>query len=360
MPLFNPYPYATTGALAAVTDRDVVIHFGDGRDGSATVSSATDTVGTWLTSGVLQRDVYLTTLVMAATGTIKMNGFRVYCSVELDLTNASAGCFYTTTPAAAGAGAAAGTAGATLASTLNVTTAYMPITSLLGGGGGTTTGGQGPGLSTTLYMGGQGGTGGAGGDGTSGAGGDSRTPAAHPRIPIVYAGPIPGRTAFSTMRPSHPGGGGGGGGGDGTSGGGGGAGGIGGESILVSARTVTLGASTAAGLFVAPGGAGGAGGSPAAGDRGSGGGGGGGSGGLVWLTYESVTGTTRTNAFTVVGGAGAVAGTPSGTGTAGDDGTGGSGGTVILGDTSTGICTTYTETTAAAGTVGGYTTVSLG
>ena len=135
MPLFNPYPYATTGALDAVTDREVVVHFGDGRDGSATVSSATDTVGTWLTSGVLQRDVYLTTLVMAATGTIKMNGFRVYCSVELDLTEADAGCFYTYTPAAAGSGAAGGTGGTALASTTSPSAVVLAATSQAGGAG---------------------------------------------------------------------------------------------------------------------------------------------------------------------------------------------------------------------------------
>lgn len=33
MPLFNPLPYATVSQVTDVTDREVVVHFGDGRAG---------------------------------------------------------------------------------------------------------------------------------------------------------------------------------------------------------------------------------------------------------------------------------------------------------------------------------------
>lgn len=314
--------------------------FGDGSDGASSPSSGTTT---------LTRDMYYTTLTPSGTAKFVMAGFRIFCSVGLDISNAPADCFSASGPAGTSSG---GTGGGGVGST--------PTAASVGGGGGGPSaggaGGTGAGAQSTAVSnvavsnGGGSGASGSGGDGASGAGGAGRSGATITAA-LVIRRPVADLLRGATLILGGAGAAGGcGGGGDGTAGGGGGGGGCGGGIVAIFAKVVTRGASTAVGAISAKGGNGGNGGAPAAGNRGGGGGGGGAGGGWIFLVYGKLSGSSATNALDASGGNGGTGGNATGTGKGGIGGTGGSGGRITLVSVSTGAAT---DSFGSAGGAGG-------
>lgn len=308
--------------------------FGDGSDGDVTVS----------TTSSISRDMYYRNLTLNGTAYLQTNGYRIFVSEILDLSNAPTGAiaFDSTrgnnasgttggTGAAAVAGVTVGGKGAGGAGANGGTAA---------GASGTAAANQNPANGGAGAVGGASGTGSGGGAGTGGAGGTISNSLSIRRWTAELI------RGVSLIAAGSGGGGGAGGAGDGTAGGGGGGGASSGGCVFVSARIIKRGGSTAAGAIRAIGYLGGNGASPAAGNRGGGGGGGGSGGGWVFVAYLHLTGTAATNALDASGGAGGNGATGTGTGTAGSGGTGGAGGRITKVDLST---NTVSDTTGSAG-----------
>jgi hypothetical protein len=311
-------------------------YFGDGSDGSSTISTNAMTVGTWLSSGVLQRDVYLTNLTINGTGKIQTNGYRIFVNGTLDLTTAPAGAIVCNGGAGgngiAGAPTTPGIAGTSISSQ--------------------TIGGGSVGQAGTVAAQGTAGAAGMNG-GASGAGGTSRS----------FAGGAAATVSFTDIRfPSveflrgsalimgGAGGGSGAGGATTTGAKGGGGGGSGGGAgfVAVFAFTISRGASTAVGCITATGGVGGNGADASGAGADGGGGGGGGGGGWIYVLCVQLTGSAAANALSCAGGAGGTGGNGFTTGVGANAGNGGAGGnaTVIV------LGTSVTKTTGSAGGTG--------
>ena len=318
--------------------------FGDGSDGSVTISSGTTT---------LTRDMFYANLTINGTGILNTAGFKVYIGGTLDISAAAAGSIINN-GGAGGAGATAGTIGAAGAAPgLGTTLATGTINAAGAGGVAAGTAAASAGAILGVIGGGHG-IGGAGGLGSSGAGG-AGSPASNVTaigasfrryiadFVRINAGAI---GLWSTSRTGA----GGGGGGDATAGaGGGGCGGQGG-AIVIFARFISRGTNVAVGIIRALGGAAGAGGSATAGNRGGGGGGSGGPGGFVYLCYNQLTGSTITNAIDVTGGNGGTGGNGFGTGIGGGGGGSGGGGRVVLVELDAGTGSELAPSNGAAGT----------
>jgi uncharacterized protein YceK len=261
--------------------------FGDGSDGTVTISGTT----------TLTRDMYYDTLTVQNGGTLKTAGYRCFaktlCQVD---TGGIISCD----------GGAAGLAGSNGAAAPAGT---LPGSTAGAFGGNPNAGSNASG--TTNSFGGAGGNGGAGGTGAAGTAGGATAPSGgnntQPRyVPfsitaaLLVAG---GGTTHSTQM-VQGGAGGGGGGGDGTNQGG--AGGGGGGVLVLAAKTLTINGTIRAN--------GGNGGNSTTGNTAGGGGGG---GGALLVTYNTKTGS---GALQANGGTG---GTKTGTGVAGVNGSAG-------------------------------------
>jgi hypothetical protein len=302
---------------------DPALYFGDGSDGTQTITTATTTITGLMSSGQLTRDAYFDDLTISGSGSINVGSFRVFVKGTLDITAAGAGAFTTSTlNGTNGSGGGPGASGGSVAA--------ATIAGVQAGGAGAT-GGTGAGAQAaspnTGNLGGRCGASGAGGTGSGGAGGANRTSATIAQLvrwKRFHTDPIRGVTL---MQGGASGPGGGSGGGDGTSNGrGSGAGGSGGGCIWISANTINRGGSTAAACFRANGGAGGNGALSATGNVGGGGGGGGAGGGVIHIYYATLSGSTATNALTANGGDGGNGSDGAGTGLGGSGGSGGYGG----------------------------------
>ena len=275
-----------SGAPAADQGR-AFSSYGDGSDGSVTISSGTT---------YLARDSFYASLTINGTGQIRPNGYRLFVRDVLDLSNAPASAI-----TANGSDGSLQTAGSQLASS----TCGGGSAGSAGAAGGTTNGGNATASSSSSNSGGgkgsQGIVGGGGGSGTGGSGvavGTFIAVSSVPRTP---------QEIFLTLRTllingGGGGSGGGGGGGDGTAGGNGGGGGGGSGVLDIRSRIVKRGASTPVGCISANGGLGAAGISAVAGVRGGGGGGGGGGAGVIRLMFDSLQGTAAINMLTANGG----------------------------------------------------------
>jgi hypothetical protein len=327
--------------------------FGDGGDGNVTISSGTTT---------LTRNMYYQNLTISGTGQINVNGFMIYVSDMLDITNAPANAI-TSIPINGNAGVPAGTGGAA--------TTYPTAPATLGwgspggaGASGTINGGVAAGNVSAGYcnnggwMSGTGGTGGHGSAGTTyngGAGGaltgffttdfaskhkDSLTLG----VNLILGGVGGGGGGSAGANPS-------------VKGGAGGGGGAGGNVLAIIARIINRGPSTAAGAISAKGGTGGAGAQPTGtGNVGGGGGGAGGAGGWIYLAFQILQGSTATNCLDTSGGTGGVGGNAAATGSTGPNtggfgGQGGGGGAMTLVNMGASTVATYQGNTA--GSTGG-------
>lgn len=316
--------------------------FGDGSDGTVTISAGTTT---------LTRDIYYAGLTINGTGTLRPVGFRIFGTGTLDLTAAPSAAIALNS-AGAGNGGNSGTAG---------TAGTSPAGATLGGGvvgqaGGTGTIGAGAQGGATLNAntcnGGAGGDGAAGGSGSAGAnaGGNLRGAGTSSNaIPMRRFEPNMIRGA-TLIQGSAPGGAGGSGGGDGVVSGGGGGGGAGGTGVIwISFNIISRGASTTANAIQTDGGQGGNGGSPASGNAGGGGAGGAAGGGHVIINYGSLSGSSATNAISASGGNGGNGGNGQGTGLGGNGGASGAGGRITLINLTTGVVSDSTGSASVAG-----------
>lgn len=340
---------ATTTAVNGVFDAQ---WFGDGHDGDLTISAGTTT---------LVRDAYYHNLTLSGSGVLVTDGYRVFVSGTLDISaaptaaiqnNGAKGANSTFSGGAAkGASAGVGTIGA--ASDLGGTGAGGTI------GAGAVAANV---VAQTIRNGGAPAAGGKGGSNGATAGGASRAanapslpigPLRHLAVDLSYgSGNLIGGGA------NGPGGSSGAGDGGTSTGGGGGGAGAGGGVVLVSARTINRGGSTAVGAIQALGGQGGNGAGGVGTNRGGGGGGSGAGGGWLRLIYRTLTGSTATNALSASGGAGGTGGNGTGTGAGGDSGGGGAGGRIDVFDLGAGTVSILdtvaaTAPTAAVGTTGG-------
>jgi hypothetical protein len=288
--------------------------YGDGSDSTVTFDGSAAVTGTSRSGNTytVTRDVFYSTVTVNSGIDVITNGFRFFVSTLLT----NNGTIHWDGKAGVGS-----TAGGNLSSTVASTLTGNNSVGLGGGTGGAAATGS-PGNSATAHS--LGGNGGAGGTGTNagGGGGTSTAPIAQvsmPRyLPLSVQGFfldgtqfISGGTPFLFI---NGGSGGGGGGAAAASTGGGGGG--GGGPLILSANSITMGASA---LISAVGGAGGNGAGVTAG------GGGGGGGGAVLLTYHTLNDTSsRITVTHCVGGGGG--GTPTGVGASG---TPGSNGTLI-------------------------------
>lgn len=311
---WNSLAYAgSTGGTQTTPFRS----FGDGSDGSVTISSGTTN---------LSRDMFYNNLTMSGTGTLNTNGYRVFIKNILDIQNAQAGAIQWN--GNNGGNASGATAGAAPSTQTGATLGDIMIGGT-GAAGTTGTGVNGTAGPLVTGNGGLGGGGGRGGNGASGAGSAAtgqRTPSNINFVRIF-------RTNFLYNATLVSGGAGGAegsaGSGDGTnSGGGSGSGGNAGGVVAIFANIVVKGASTPAGVIQAKGGSGGNGGNPSTGNCGGGGGAGGGGGGWIYFCYNYKFGPAISNMFDASGGVGGAAGTGTGTGTGGTGGDTGTGGRI--------------------------------
>lgn len=352
----------TTGAVAAtdtilqaidkLSGNEALPFFGDGSDGTVTLSAGVTT---------LTQDMYYQNLTINGTGSINTAGYRIFVAGTLDLSAAPAGAI--TFPGLAGGSSATTGAGAAPA-LISAQTVGIGTRGPAGKAGGTAAGSNGTtGVNVTQGNGGGSpatGSSGNGGAGSGGAGGTGGTAGSITQtLPIRrFAYELNLGTAQLQGGSSGPSGGSG--GGDGGSGGGSGAGGSGGNVIYIAANTLNRGASTAASAISAVGGTGGSGGTPTTGNRGGGGGGSAGGGGWIYFVYRRLTGSTATNLFDVSGGTGGNGGNGTGTGIGGAGGGGGSGGSITLFNMGTGTGTNIIGAAGSAGTAGSGTTGGTG
>jgi hypothetical protein len=308
--------------------------FGDGSDGTVTISSGTTT---------LTRDMYYQNLTISGTSQLVTGGFRVFVRGTLDLSAAPAGAIQRN-GVAGGAGATAGTIGS-IGNTVTAASLGGAAAGGAAGAGGTAAGSGSTAPSTQVSNGGLSGASGAGGTGSGGAGGAGQAAAAQTAMSIRrHAFEL--QSGVTLLSGGMAGAGGGGGGGDGTAGAGGGGASSGGGVVWIAAATINRGGSTATGAIQANAGAAGAGGAATAGNRGGGGGAAGAGGGWIFLIYAALTGSTATGAVAANGSAGGAGGAGFGTGTAGGGGGGGSGGRITVFDLAG---NTITETLGSAG-----------
>lgn len=294
--------------------------FGDGSDGTVTISSGTTT---------LTRDMYYNNLTMSGSGILITSGFKVFVKTLLDLKNAAAGAIQWN--GNNGGNASAATGGSAPAAQTGGTIGDIAT----GGAGTTATTANGTGGSGGVFAGTNGGVsgaGGGGGTGTSGGGGGggaARTPAINNVFLSYRTNFLNGITLISG---GAGGSGGGAGAGDGTNnGGGGGAGGSGGGLVAIYANAIVKSSSTPKGVIQANGGNGGTGGNTSAGVTGGGGGGSGGGGGWVYIVYNNLYGPSISQAVQANGGNGAKGGDGTGSGaTGGSGGNAGSGGRINI------------------------------
>lgn len=316
--------------------------FGDGRDGTAIISSGTTT---------LARDMYYTNLSISGTGRIDPNGFRIFVSGQLSLTSAAEGAISYITgnggsaTTNASTGSVAGTAGAGGTST---TSYYGRSTSGTAGGTGlndpvgtiaTTVTANSP----IFIEGWIASVGGPAAAGTSGTVNQtlqtaSTTAIGWGRAFVDLSAPYISGTFYCAA-------GGNGGNGSGTqngfAGGGGGGGGAGNIGCFIYANEVVVGSSTADSVIKFVGGTGGNGGTRDITDGSAkGGGGGGGQGGFVYIVYNKVTGSMTSGRFLVN-----ASGGNGGTGAKG--GQGGASGPVSMYKLSTGTRSNYSATAGA-------------
>jgi hypothetical protein len=338
----------------AASSPSLQTYFGDGSDGSLTVTTSSTTSGP-LVSGALTRDAYFDNLTISGSGQIFTNGWRIYVRGTLDITNA--GTFAINYTGFNGVDALTNTGGSAPVAQGNAGFVAGNYQGKAGTNG--TTGAGSAGVSGTGPIAGNSGGAGLGGPGGSGAAGSGGSAGTAP--------PSPGRAiirkqtdlllAISSIGPlalagGAVGGSGASGAGNGSSGAGGGGGGSGnsGGVVYIAANEIDRGASTAAGAINARGGSGGDGGNIAGSNCGGGGGGGGSGGGYVYLYYASLAGSTATNAIIVSGGDGGDGGNGVGTGTGGTGGSGGGGGCILILDLSTGSATSVEGTAGSVGT----------
>lgn len=311
--------------------------FGAGTDGAATITANNTTTGTWLSSGVLQRDVFLTNLTISGSGAIKGGGYRIFVSGILDLTGASAAAIQVN-GGNGGNGGASITAGAAGALGGAVNNIPGGLAGKIGGVGATGAGVEGAAAgANNAGQGGQGGPGAKGGTGSSAAGGALRANLADTYMNFARFGIdlIAGVTQYGAGG-GAPGGSGG--GGDSTVAGGGGGGGGGGAGCLWIAANFIKTSGAAAGSIQATGGNGGTGGTPVSGTAGGGSGGPGGGGGWIYLIYGTKLDAAATNVLDASGGTGGAGGNGTNSGVSGGGGAGGgAGGTITLFDMTNGV-----------------------
>ena len=359
--------------------------FGDGGDGVVTVTSAIS----------LPDDRFYSDLTISGGGSINANGYRIFVSGTLDLTNAGANAIYNNGGNGTLSGATAGFSGqGGIGRTISgffVSTNLGSTTVANGGIGGLAAaganlnggnGGSSTALGTSYHScGGAGGSGGNGGNAAVGLGGtgaagqtaNTNTPANFyyrtlhlgannvnsMLIRYVYqSNNAQTLSAIPTAGGRHGGGGGGSGGGTGA-GRAGGSGGGGGGLIVLFAKTVTVGGSTNASAISVRGGDGGAGGAGAS-ASGGGGGGGAGGGGYVYLVCSSISGSATF--ISANGGTGGNGGAGISTGIGGNGGSGGNGGRITVINLSANTITQVdgTSTAGSAGTNGSGVTGGTG
>jgi len=333
----------TTGVLSPALGGAPLGFFGDGSDGALNISSGTTT---------LSRDQFYSSVTISGSARLNPNGFKIFVSGTLDLTNAPTNAISRNTVDGSNGSGSTGGAGVGSGTVGTLSGAAGAVSSSAGGTGvitGNTTV-QATAISAQVTSLG-------GSNGASGGGGIS-TGSANPRTQVLAQVNSFYRIDHQILRGSSlfggglSGAGGTSGGGDGTNAGaGGGGGGSGGQFIAIFANTIARGSSTAVGTIRAIGGNGGGGAASTLGTAGGGGGGSGGGGGVVIIYYASLTGSTATNAINVYGGNGGNGGNSvSSTRSAGQGGQGGSGGRVILFDVTNGTITETngTQTSASA------------
>jgi hypothetical protein len=326
----------TTGVLSPAVGGAPMGFFGDGSDGALNISSGTT---------VLQRDQFYSSLTISGSARLDPNGFKIFVSGTLDLTNAPTNAISLTVNNGGNAsGSTGGTAGTSLAS---ATMGGTNGTASAGTNGGTGTGTSATAVTaSTACLGGSNGVSGSGGGNATQVAGRTAVTRTQNSFYRIDHQILRGATLFVGGISSA-----GGTSGTGTTGntsGAGGGGGAGSGVICIFANTISRGASTAASSIAAIGGAGGNGSSSTAATNAGGGGGGGGSGGgCVILFYENLTGSTATNCIDVSGGAGG----NGGNGVVyrgGGGGQGGSAGRVLLFNVASGTIA-ETDTTNTAG-----------
>lgn len=319
-------------AVSPDNTRDLSV-FGSGMDGDLTVTGTVN----------LQRDMFYRNLTISGVGaSINANGWRIFVSETLDISNAAANAIHNN----------AGVANQTAPGTAGVTSGG-PAGSQgsIGGGGaswnaaaGSTGAGVRAGTGSSYFpqQGGYGGANGAGGaSGTGNAGGAQRVQSTVGLIPMTV-----GRIDLSAVGGGlgrQYGGqgsvGGSSGGGDGTNSSNGGAGPVGGAGcVYVIASNIKRGAGTAAQAISAKGGNAGRFSTPlAVGNIGGYGGAGGSGGGWVYIVYRTLEGTPVADLVCVDGGNGSQGGNGVGLGIGGQGGQGGGCGRITIADITAGI-----------------------
>lgn len=295
--------------------------FGNGTDGDLTITS---------TGPSLTRDTFYRNVTISSIATLNLAGFRLYVSGTLDLTNAGANAIRSFANNGINGPAATGTAtgGSGDGGPANVTAIGKSTSNGGNGGLGTTTiGNVGVAVANTVTVGGAAGAGGLGGTGSGGAAGAGG--AANTGTAVTIGSALPGIVLAGNSFISagqHASGGGAGSGDTTNAGGGGGGGGCAANSIMIYARVIARGVSTAAGAIHAYGGHGGAGSNGLGGNAGGGGGGAGSGGSYIHIVCLYLTGTVVSNMLDVTGGIGGLAGNGVGTGTGGTGGSAGASG----------------------------------
>lgn len=367
----------SSGVLSAVTASSFGWG-GDGSDGTVAFDGTSTFTSFASTTGsapnlvyTLTRDVFATTLSVAAGKTVNTKNFRVFANVSVTVSGTLQNNGGNGNSGGAGGLGGSGGANAQSSATIGLPQSWGPVaqTGATGATGGT---GAGPAGSSGLAAvgasparwvvsatgvagGGPGGTGGTSGANAGGSGGASggaagaiSNPAfAPPREPTAA---LCGRTQVFPSAPADPfiasagsgsGASGGAGGGDGTfsggNGGGGGAAGGAGGNMTIASPAITV---NSGGVVSCNGGAGGNGGTgiQGAGGNAAGGGGGaggtGGPGGLLMLIYHTYSNAGTVQANGGAGGTGGTHGTNKGTSTGGTDGangnTGAAGGVITI------------------------------
>lgn len=339
-----------SGADKAFLDINVrntkVEFFGTGEDGDVVVAAPL----------TLTRDMYYRNLTLVAGCQIRPNGWRIFVSEELDLTNAPADAILAQSATAGGGnGAIAGGGGASgsVSSGVTIGTGTAGTT----GGNGNAAAGSTAANPSPSNQGGLPATSGAGGAGSAGAGGAAVAPTQN--FFPTYRLAVDLRRGGSAVIGGGGGPGGGGGGGNGANaGGGGGGGGPGGYVAQIHAWSIRRGATTAAGAINCSAGFGGNGASPVSANTGGGGGGAGGSGGWVIILTQQLLGDVAVGAIVANGGNGGNGGNGNGTGLGGAGGGGGGSGRFTLWDWNTGsfvdlFNSTPSPGSPAVGAVGG-------
>ena len=348
---FSPVPYKYVEIVADSTESNTtaMFFFGDGNSGTdITITSS----GSALT---LTSDLYCRNLTISGTGYIITNGWSIYVSDVLDISNAQAGAIQT--PVYNGNNAVQPNGG--IAASYNtgmINTVGGGGSSAAGANAGTGIGANGSAADSTssFFDGGHGGNGGQGGIGTNAGGYGGQAGTLTPLLVRRYNDNLIFGSTYISGGSGGSGGGAAGGNGA-SSGGAGGGGGVGGGVIAIYARIINRSGSTAAGAITAKGGTGGNGSTSAtSGNLGGGAGGGGGGGGWVYIAYQALMGTTATNcldASSGVGGAGANASTGATTAVGGQGGVSGDGGRITVINLSQ---NTTTETVGSAGNIPSY------